>query len=149
MHNNLRTIETARSFEAINKAAKKGYWPLIKPVVPSPDIKTKFAVYQNPTSGLIKVLSDFRSVTDTKGFIEVISFTYYYPHNFESPYAAYLIPFDIKVDEHVWLNDLIEDVVKSIWNQGDSFRLASCEAVWDGKDLILQAESVTDETIVG
>ena len=149
MDNNLRIITTARTLEAINKGAKDGYWPLVKPVIPSPLIKSKYAVYQNQTSGEIKVINDFRAEPTTKEMDKVIDFTYYYPYHFESPYAAYLIPADIKVGERVWISDLIEDVVGQIWNQGDSYRLPSCEAIWDGKDLVLQIRSVASETFVG
>jgi hypothetical protein len=149
MDNNLRIIITARTLEAINKGAKDGYWPLVKPVIPSPAIKSKYAVYQNATTGEIDVINDYRAEDRTKGLTNVIDFTYYYPHHFESPYAAYLIPADIKVNEHVWINDLIEDVVGQMWNQGDCYRLPSCEAIWDGKDLVLQVRSIASETFVG
>jgi len=149
MDNNLRIITTARTLEAINKAAKDGYWPLVKPVIPSPAIKSKYAVYQNVTTGEIDVINDYRAENQTNGLTNVIKFTYYYPHQFENPYAAYLIPADIKVGECVWLDDLIEDVVGQKWNQGDSYRLTSCEALWNGKDMMLQVSPITSETFVG
>jgi len=149
MDNDLRIITTARTLEAINQGAKEGYWPLVKPIIPSPAIKSKYAVYQNQITGEVDVINDFRAEPTTKGMDKVIDFTYYYPYHFESPYAAYLIPADIKVGERVWISDLIEDVVGQIWNQGDSYRLPSCEAIWDGKDLVLQIRSVASETFVG
>jgi len=149
MDNNLRTITTARTLEAINKGAKDGYWPLVKPVVPSPAIKSKYAVYQNQTTGEIEVINDFRADRQTPGLNKVIDFTYYYPNHFESPYAAYLIPADIKAGERVWISDLIEDVIGQKWNQGDSYRLLSCEAIWNGKDMMLQVSPITSETFVG
>lgn len=149
MDNNLRIITTARTLEAINTAAKVGYWPLVKSVIPSHNVKAKYAVFQDSTTGEIQVINDYRSENQANGLNKVIDFTYYYPHHFGNPYAAYLIPSDIKIGEHVWLSDLIEDVVSQVWNQGDSFRLPSCEAVWDGKDLILQIKSIASEHFVG
>jgi hypothetical protein len=35
----------------------------------------------------------------------------------------------------VLVKDLIEDFIGMSWNQGDNYRLKSCEAVWDGSDL--------------
>ncbi|WP_276345618.1 hypothetical protein [Daejeonella sp. JGW-45] len=142
---NLRVIKTARSKEAINQAAKEGYWPLVKPVIPSPEIKTKYAVIQHSETGEIEISADFRF--DSMAFGEkgnkVIDFTFYYPYHFENPYAAYLIPKDLKINEKVFLEDLIEDIVGSTWNQGDSYRLASSEAVWDGTNFkILENEKV-------
>ena len=105
MYNNLRIITTARTLDAINKAAKDGYWPLVKPVIPSPAIKSKYAIYQNQTTGEIDVINDYRAENQTTGLTK--------------------------------------------WNQGDSYRLSSCEAIWNGKDLILQVRSVASEMIVG
>lgn len=138
--NNLLVIRTARSKEAINQAAKEGYWPLVKPVIPSPEIKTKYAVIQHSGSGEIEVVADYRMqdmAFGEKGN-KVIDFTFYYPYHFENPYAAYLIPKDLKVGEKVFLEDLIEDIVGHTWNQGDNYRLASSEAVWDGTNFLVQ-----------
>jgi len=52
--------------------------------------------------------------------------------------AAYLIPKDIQIGERVFIEDLIEDYVGASWNQGDTFRLESCDAIWNGKDLEIQ-----------
>jgi hypothetical protein len=45
----------------------------------------------------------------------------------------YLIPPDIDLGERVFLEDLIEDFVGAVWNQGNAYRLKSCEAIWNGK----------------
>ena len=159
-----RIIKTARTEETINQAARNGYFPLVKKVSPSPKIcsklcssatrfsfscitavnlVSKFAVFQNPESGEISVSGDYRS---RKGWDAVIGYTFYYPHNFPSPFAAYLIPSDIQIGEVVILQDLIEDIVGTRWNQGDVYRLNSCEAEWNGKDfIILHDESMISE----
>lgn len=142
----LRIIRTARTEDEINKAARDGYFPLVKKVSPSPEVRSKFAVYQNPESGEISVVGDYRL---KGGGNEVIGFTFYYPHNFPSPFAAYLIPPDLKTGEIVILEDLIEDLVGDFWNQGDVYRLKSCEAVWDGKDFIIHHDESTVSGFVG
>ena len=134
---NLRRIFTARDEHAINKAAKNGFYPLIKKVEPSDALHSKFAVMQNIKTGQITVVSDYRDRMYSN-LEAVIPFSFYYPYNFASPFAAYLIPKDIKVGERVLLLDLIEDYVGSIWNQGDTFRLESCEAIWNGIDFEIQ-----------
>ena len=53
---------------------------------------------------------------------------------FSSPFAAYLIPKDVKKGERV----LLEDYIGASWNQGDTFRLESCEAIWNGRALEIQ-----------
>lgn len=131
----LKRIATARDERAINKAAEDGFFPLIKKVVPAAALHTKFAVLQNLQTGHITVVTDFRDRTHSNfdgKFKTVIPFSFYYPYAFASPFAAYLIPKDLKVDERVVLLDLIEDYVGGTWNQGDTFRLESCEAIWTG-----------------
>lgn len=129
----LRIIKTARTEQAINDAVEQGYWPLVKPVIPSPDIRVKFAVSQHKTTGKITVANDYRDPimfrpTEPVGEmsqqkqeklgssifrflkakdpaprineeVTAIDWTYYYPYNFESPFAAYLIPKDLHVGE--------------------------------------------------
>ena len=144
----LRIIKTARKELAINEAVEKGFWPLVKPVIPSPNIKSKFAVFQNAKTGLIEVTADYRTHV-SQGMEKVIDFTNYYPYSFPSPFAAYLIPKDLKKGEHVILEDVIEDVIGYIWNQGSAYRLKSCEAVWDGKEFVLQHKPSRVSAIVG
>jgi hypothetical protein len=150
----LRVIKTARDEESINRAAKNGFTPLIKKVEPSDEIRSKYAVVQNTKTGEIEIIGDFRSKLYERNHLPsrlsrifpefktdfdiVIDWTFYYPHNFTSPFAAYLIPQDIKMGERVLLEDLIEDYVGGSWNQGDTYRLESCEAIWNGKDLEIQ-----------
>jgi hypothetical protein len=177
----LRVIKTARNEQAINKAAEQGFRLLVKPVVPSPEIRVKFAVSQNKLTGKITVAHDFRDRNidslikpvlelpePTQEEIEefrrtfpnvqyiepvvdqetVIGWTYYYPYQFESPFAAYLVPPDIKVGEKVMLEDLIEDVVSHTWNQGDTFRLKSCAAVWGGQDFVIVDEPIGNRVAI-
>ena len=83
-------------------------------------------------------------------FEKVIDWSYYYPYSFESPYAAYLLPPDLKINERVFLEDLIEDVVGLVWNQGDKYRLSSVEAIWNGNDFELDYQKMIDKNeIVG
>lgn len=159
---NLRVIKTARTVNEINKGADEGFWPLIRKVEPSKEISTKYCVYQNEINGKVDMVCDYRiffhifeSADNPHEFNhphynKVIDWTYHYPYRFPSPFAAYLIPKDIQVGEVVLLEDLIEDHVGDIWNQGDVYRLPSCKATWDGKDLILDLPPVSEHpTIYG
>lgn len=139
--NDLIIIKTARNKESINEAAKAGYKLIIKKVEPSSQIRSKYSVVQNINTGEIEVLGDLRVRLDydnDPNFETIIDWTLYYPYNFESPFAAYLIPPDLEKGEIVLVEDLIEDIVGSVWNQGDAYRLESCEAIWNGEDLIIQ-----------
>lgn len=144
--NDLRVIKTARDKASINEAARNGYRPLVKKVAPSDEIRTKFAVVQNKETGEIEVLGDYRRKIDDHDEYEttVIGWTYYYPYTFKAPFAAYLIPKDIEVGERVFIEDLIEDYIGANWNQGDTYRLESCEAIWNGTDLEIQYDPKKD-----
>jgi len=138
---NIRIVKTARDKKSINEAASKGLQPLLKKVVSSSKIRSKYAVMQNKKTGEIMVIGDYRSFHELEGnpdLVTVIDWTDYYPHTFASPFAAYLIPKDIQIGERVFIEDLIEDYVGASWNQGDTFRLESCDAIWNGKDLEIQ-----------
>ena len=135
----LRVIKTARDKESINMAAKSGFKPLIKKVEPSEEICSKYSVAQNKKTGEIVTIGDFRDSIDSENDFEiVIDWTYYYPYSFKSPFAAYLIPEDIKIGERVFIEDLIEDYIGASWNQGSTYRLEGCEAIWNGTDLEIQ-----------
>jgi len=149
---NLRVIETARTKRNINQAAKKGFKPLVKKVIPSPEIKVKYSVIQHKITGEIEIIGDYRDGFGEKPdeYETVIDWTYHYPYSFKSPFAAYLIPYDIKKGEKVFIQDLIDDVIGMSWNQGDTYRLESCEAIWNGKDLELLYDSSKDNNeIIG
>ena len=151
--NELRVISTARDEASINEAAKKGLRPLLKKVVPSAEIHSKYSVVQSKETGEIKVWGDLRAdyrFGVSGEFEKVIDWTTYYPHNFKSPFAAYLIPKDIVVGERVFVKDLIEDYIGARWNQGDTYRLESCEAIWNGTELEIQYDpSVNRSDFVG
>lgn len=141
----LRVIKTARDKESINRAAKSGLKPLVKKVEPSDKIRSKYSLVQNKKTGEIQISGDYRSdyrrgllSGDNNDFETVIDWTFYYPYSFKSPFAAYLIPKDIKIGERVFIEDLIEDYIGASWNQGDTYRLESCEAIWNGTDLEIQ-----------
>jgi hypothetical protein len=182
----MRIIKTARTEKAINDAVEQGFRALVRPVIPSPDIRAKFAISQDKATGKIRVAHDFRDQTiiikplipelfndlpsptreemdswnlklpdeyrnaPITEYETVIGWTDYYPYNFESPFAAYLIPTDIQIGEKVMLEDLIEDVVGARWNQGDTFRMPSCAAIWTGQDFTLVYEPIGNrETFIG
>ena len=149
----LRVIKTARDKDSINNAAQCGFKPLLKKVEPSNKIRSKYTVVQNKKTGEIEIIGDFRFGFHSDGneeFITVIDWTYYYPNNFKSPFAAYLIPNDIVIGERVYVEDLIEDYIGASWNQGDRYRLESCEAIWNGTDLeILYDPSTNRSDFIG
>lgn len=143
----LRVIKTARDESSINKAVRNGFKPLIKKVVPFDEIRSKYSVIQSKKTGEIEILGDYRvgNIHDENSeYKTVIDWTFYYPYCFKSPFAACLIPDDIVIGERVFIKDLIQYYVGSSWNQGDTYRLESCEAIWNGTDLEIQYDSSTN-----
>jgi hypothetical protein len=134
----LRVIKTARDEDSINKAALNGFMPLLKKVEPSKKIRSKYCVIQNKTTGEIEVIGDYRMDYRSNEHKTVIDWTTYYPYSFPSPFAAYLIPGDITIGERVFIEDLIEDYIGESWNQGDTYRLEGCEAIWTGSGFKIQ-----------
>ncbi len=136
----LRIIKTGRDIDSINKAAKNGLKPIVKKIEPSDEIRSNYSVVQNKTTGEIEIIMDHRSDIYSganKEFERVIEWTHFYPHYSEPPFAAYLIPKDIKIGERVFIEDLIEDYIGASW-QDNTYRLESCEAIWNGSDLEIQ-----------
>jgi hypothetical protein len=136
---NLRIIKTARTLNAINMAAESGFFPLIKLLNRNPQITSKLAIFQHKTKHTIQVISDsretiFRNYSDDSPYTLIVNWTPYYPYLFESPYAAYLIPPDIKLNETVYIEDLIEDIVGAVWAQGCAYRQIGGIATWDGEN---------------
>jgi uncharacterized protein (TIGR02996 family) len=124
-----RVIKTARTKDEINAAARRGFKPLVLEVKQNKQISSWVAVHQDPTTGEIQTTGDHRYHPPGEPVVSVR----YYPYHFASPYAAYLLPTDLKVGEEVWLEDVIEDLV-GIWgNQGHTYRLEAAPARWNGK----------------
>ena len=147
----LPVIATARTQKAINKAAKNGYLPLIRKVEPSKSIRSKYAIFQHRVTGEIEVSGDFRlEFSDHEEYKKVVDWTWYYPYSFPAPYAAYLIPKDLQPGQKVWIDDLIEDLISSHWNQGDTTRLMGCEGIWTGEDLEINYDPKNNiSTVIG
>jgi hypothetical protein len=144
----LRIIKTARDQKAINRAVENGFFPLMKPVIPSSEIHATVAVYQDPNTGHIEVGGDFRRGPEDygDGNYETVVHISYYAYHFPAPFAAYLLPVGLAIGELVILEDVIDDIVGSRF-QGNTYRLEKCEAIWNGRDFKLQIPDVDTSRI--
>ena len=144
-----RVIKTARSETEINEAVESGYTPLIKQVIPSDKIGVMYSLEKNLQTGEIAILQDSWEIhTYRENTERMIDMVYYYPYQFPSPFAAYLVPTDIKVGERVILEDLIEDIVGAR-HKMHTYRLDSAEAIWNGKKFIIDQDSYQVEFSMG
>jgi len=138
----LPVIKTARDLDAINEAVREGYIPIFRKVEPDPKIRTKYAVVRDTSTGEYRVLGDYRIKRSSDE--TVIDWTFHYLYKFNNPFAAYLVPKDLPSGTRVMLEDLIEDLVGATWTQGDVYRLHSCQAIWDGKDIVIDYQPERD-----
>ena len=143
----MKIIYTGRSVEAINKAIKRGFLPILKELKPHPDIYSKVAVTINYETEEVEEHGDFRSCMNAGP--DGLDWIKYYPYHWDLPYAAYLVPDDIEIGERVLLTDLIEDYIGGSWNQGDAYRAERAEAVWNGEDFDVDEGSINKSVILG
>lgn len=137
-------IETGRTEDEINKAIGNGFTPIFRDVTPSPRLNKRFRILQNRNNKEIFVDKGNpnrgwkREIDDAELWEVIVPWQEYYPHHFDSPYAAYLIPPRLKVGQKVVLNDVIEDYYagnRPAGRTGLTNRCGSLEAVWNGEDL--------------
>lgn len=143
-----RIIKTGRTEEEINEGIRQGFRALVIQIIPSPRLKTKRAVFQNKETGEIEISADFRSEYNKEEWTKIKDWVFYYPYHWPEPFAAYLLPPDLEVGDTVWLEDLIEDEVGTVWNQGDTNRLPSCLAVWNGEEFDLLFDRNKDRGVI-
>lgn len=141
----LRTIETARNLDEINRAVENGFFPLVKHLKPSDELRSTYCVFRHRRTNKVEVADaeeGYRQYNEHYQYHPdewemVIGYARHYPYDFPSPFAAYLIPPDLAIGERVIIADLIEDYYGGqFW--GRHIRLESLEAIWDGRDLIVQ-----------
>lgn len=78
-----------------------------------------------------------REECENDQWLEVVPFTSYYPYYQESPIAAYLIPNDLPDGTGLLIEDPIEDVVGTTWNQGDAYRTSAIPGKLEGRRVVL------------
>lgn len=134
---NLPVIRTARSLEAMEDGFRRGFRVVIKRAGPFGNIGSKYKVYQHSLNGEIWWTGDYRNdgppEVSSRDW-ELVADWFYHRADWPFPLAAYLVPRGLKRGQRVHLEDVIEDVPVVFWNQGDSVRLVSSTALWNGDD---------------
>jgi len=144
-----RVIKTARTETEINTAVRLGYQAIIKEVIPSDKIRVMYALERDLKTGEVEILQDSWEIyAHHEGTERVIDEVYYYPYQFPSPFAAYLVPEDIVIGEMVILEDLIEDIVGAR-HKMHTYRLSSAEAMWNGERFVISHDSYHVDVSIG
>ena len=148
---NLRVIKTIRGETAIKAAKAKGLKLLELKAEVSDEFKVKYKKLQHRKTGKIITIGDFRedNFYSNLGYKTLVDWTSKNPSKFFSPYAAYIVPKDLKSGERVLINDVITNHVSGRWNQGDVYRLSKSEAIWTGRYFDIDVSSYAIGEFIG
>ena len=144
----LRMIRTIRGETAIKAAKDMGLKLLELRAEVSDEFKVKYKKLQHRKTGEIITIGDFRADGGSE-WKTLVNWTSRNPSKFFSPYAAYVIPKDLKKGECVLINDVITNHVSGRWNQGDVYRLSKSEATWTGRGFVIDVSSYAIGDIIG
>tara|TARA_B110001469_G_C9585741_1_gene290552 strand:- start:14 stop:631 length:618 start_codon:yes stop_codon:yes gene_type:complete len=147
---NLKVIRTIRGETAIKLAKHMGLKLLELRAEVSDEFKLKYKKIKHRITGEIITIGDFRADSRYSWkYKTLVDWTSKNPSKFFSPYAAYVIPKDLKKGELVLINDVITNHVSGRWNQGDVYRLSKSEATWTGEYFNIDVSSNAIGDIIG
>lgn len=148
MSDGLRVIKTIRGERAINAAKDMGLKLIELRAEVSDEFKVKYKKLQHRKTGEIITIGDFRADGGWE-WKALVDWTYRNPSKFFSPFAAYIVPKDLKSGERVLINDVITNHVSGRWNQGDVYRLSKSEAIWTGRYFNIDESSYAIGEFIG
>ncbi|MDA9761251.1 hypothetical protein N9C87_07890 [Flavobacteriaceae bacterium] len=151
MSDGIRLIRTIRGETAINAAKEMGLKLIELRAEVSDEFKIKYKKVKDKLTGKIVTLGDFREdhYFRKSRYKTIVDWTSRNPSKFFSPYAAYIVPKDLKSGERVLINDVITNHVSGRWNQGDVYRLSKSEAIWTGRYFDIDVSSYAIGEIIG
>ena len=148
MSDGLRVIRTIRGERAIKAAKDMGLKLLELKAEVSDEFKVKYKKVQHRKTGEIITIGDFRADGQSE-WKTLVDWTSKNPSKFSNPYAAYIIPSELKKGKCVLINDVITNHVSGRWNQGDVYRLSKSEATWTGEDFYIDVSSYAIGDFIG
>ncbi len=151
MSDGLRVIRTIRGETAINAAKEMGLKLIELRAEVSDEFKIKYKKVKDKLTGKIITLGDFREdhYFRKSRYKTIVDWTSRNPSKFFSPFAAYIVPKDLKPGERVLINDVITNHVSGRWNQGDVYRLSKSEAIWTGRYFNIDVSSYAIGEFIG
>lgn len=148
MSDGLRVIRTIRGEKAINAAKDMGLKLIELRAEVSDQFKVKYKKLKHRKTGEIITIGDFREDGGWE-WKTLVDWTYRNPSKFFSPFAAYIVPKDLKSGERVLINDVITNHVSGRWNQGDVYRLSKSEAIWSDRYFDIDVSSYAIGEFIG
>lgn len=151
MSDGLRLIRTIRGETAISAAKEMGLKLIELRAEVSDEFKIKYKKVKDKLTGKIITLGDFREdhYFRKSRYKTLVNWTSRNPSKFFSPFAAYIVPKDLKSGERVLINDVITNHVSGRWNQGDVYRLSKSEAIWTGRYFNIDVSSYAIGEFIG
>ena len=151
MSDGLRVIRTIRGETAIKAAKEMGLKLIELRAEVSDEFKVKYKKVKDKLTGKIVILGDFREdhYFRKSRYKTLVDWTSRNPSKFFSPFAAYIVPKDLKSGERVLINDVITNHVSGRWNQGDVYRLSKSEAIWTGRYFDIDVSSYAIGEFIG
>ena len=117
-------------------------------MIPSKEIRVTDLHIKDKQTGEIKTRPYSYHALPRDDRYKVVKKVTYYPYDFPSKEAAYLLPDDLKIGGRVLLEDLIEDIVGASHAWG-TYRLDSAEAIWNGEKFEVDCRSYDVEITMG
>ena len=148
MSDGLRVIRTIRGEKAINAAKDMGLKLIELRAEVSDQFKVKYKKLKHRKTGEIITIGDFREDGGWE-WKTLVDWTYRNPSKFFSPFAAYIVPKDLKSGERVLINDVITNHASGRWNQGDVYRLSKSEAIWSDRYFDIDVSSYAIGEFIG
>lgn len=137
----LPVVRTARGLAEINFAAVNGFKLIFRQVPLPGEAIELLALSHNQDTGKFFTMNDQRVTywpeeddPDVPKTTVVLPFFHYPVIEQTNPLAAYVIPPDLEPGTDVFLEDLIEDLIRD-GTQGTQERLKGWHARWDGTDV--------------
>ena len=151
MSDGLRVTRTIRGETAINAAKEMGLKLIELRAEVSDEFNIKYKKVKDKLTGKIVTLGDFREdhYFRKSRYKTIVDWTSRNPSKFFSPFAAYIVPKDLKSGERVLINDVITNHVSGRWNQGDVYRLSKSEAIWTDRYFDIDVSSYTIGEFIG
>lgn len=104
----MRVIKTAHTENEMNEAVLAGYDIMIMPTYVSPTRRENQMMYQHPETGFCELTTDSQRAVE----LERLGYSKFSEQQvgiFDTPpFAAYIVPRDLELNERVWLEECID-----------------------------------------
>ena len=151
-------IQTVYGKSDIARGYAMGYWPDVRIIRSDPKMNTKITVGQNPETGEVDYSHDYRgtfrnlgsredSIND--GFEELHPFVSYYPYHKPMPLAAYLVPKGLPNGTCIVVDDPIENILGTTWNQGGGWKPDNVPGYVENNRIVLELDKIKISRAVG